>query len=108
MIIVREKNNVRHGYPWVPTDQGPRDPCQVEPDLPEVPLTRKWARRPYPQSRRPQKSSDDLIQIAEDLPGLWRKLLPRSRCDAAKRPEDRGILSVITEGGLPKICNQPR
>jgi hypothetical protein len=21
----------RHGYPWVPTDQGPRDPCQVDP-----------------------------------------------------------------------------
>jgi hypothetical protein len=20
----------RHGYPWVPTDQGPRGPCQVD------------------------------------------------------------------------------
>jgi hypothetical protein len=29
----------RHGNPWVPTDQGPKGPCQVDP-------TCKWARRP--------------------------------------------------------------
>jgi hypothetical protein len=24
-----DRGLVRHGYPWVPTDQGPRGPCQV-------------------------------------------------------------------------------
>jgi hypothetical protein len=48
-------------------------------DLPEVLPTYKWAQRPYPQPQRSWKTSDDLIQIAEDLPGLWGKILPRSR-----------------------------
>jgi hypothetical protein len=26
-----DRGLVRHGYPWVPTDQGPRGPCQVDP-----------------------------------------------------------------------------
>jgi hypothetical protein len=46
---------------------------------------------------------DDLIQIPEDLSGLWRKLLPRSRCDTTNRAEDHGILSVIMEGDLPNL-----
>jgi hypothetical protein len=46
------------------------------PNLREVPPTCKWAQRPYPQSRRPWKTSDDLIQTSEDLPGLWRKFFP--------------------------------
>jgi hypothetical protein len=25
-----DRGLVRHGYPWVPTDQGPGDPCQVD------------------------------------------------------------------------------
>jgi hypothetical protein len=39
--------------------------------------TYKWAPRPYQQPRRPWKTSGDLIQTLEDLPGLWRKLLPQ-------------------------------
>jgi hypothetical protein len=26
-----DRGLVRHGYPWVPIDQGPRGPCQVDP-----------------------------------------------------------------------------
>jgi hypothetical protein len=44
---------------------------------------------------------------AEDLPGLWSKFLPRSRGGAASRSEDHGILSVITEGDLPKSVTDP-
>jgi hypothetical protein len=67
---------------WVP--MGPHRPGSQRslssgPDLPEAMPTCKWARRPYPQSRRPWKTLDDLIQITEDLPGLCSKLLPRSR-----------------------------
>jgi hypothetical protein len=49
------------------------------PDLPEALPTCKWARRPYPQSRRPWKTLYDLIQIADDQLGLRSKLPPRSR-----------------------------
>jgi hypothetical protein len=69
----------------------------------EAPPTYKWAQRPYPQIRRLWKTSDNLIQIPEDLPGLWRKLLPRSRRGTANRSEDREILFVITEGDLPNV-----
>jgi hypothetical protein len=34
------------------------------------------ARRPYLKPRRPRKTSGDLTQTPEDLPGMWRKLLP--------------------------------
>jgi hypothetical protein len=51
----------------------------------KAPPTCKWARRPYPQSRRPWKTSDDLIRTPEDLLSLWRKLLPRLWRDAASR-----------------------
>jgi hypothetical protein len=62
----------RHGYPWVPTDQGSKVPV-------------KWtrpARSPADLQVGPEtlsttlKTSDDLIQIPEDLPGLWHKFLP--------------------------------
>jgi hypothetical protein len=64
---------------WVP--MGPYRPgswrsLSSGPNLSEVPPTCKWARRPYPQPRRPWKISNDLIQTLQDLPGLWRKLLP--------------------------------
>jgi hypothetical protein len=82
---------------------GSRRSLSSGPELPEAPPTYKWVRRPYPQSRRPWKTSDDLIQTPEDQPGLWRKLLPRSRCGAISRSMDRGILSVITKGDLPNM-----
>jgi hypothetical protein len=72
LLSISWKRYVRHGYPLVPTDQGPRGPCQVGP-------TCKWAQRPYPEPRRPWKTLDDLIRTLEDLPGLWRKLLLRLR-----------------------------
>jgi hypothetical protein len=67
---------------WVP--MGPHLPGSQRSlssglDLPEALTTCKWARRPYLQSRRPWKTLDDLIQIADDLPGLRGKLLLRSR-----------------------------
>jgi hypothetical protein len=45
------------------------------PDLSETPPTCKWTQWPYPQPRRPWNTTCDLIQISEDLPGLWRKFL---------------------------------
>jgi hypothetical protein len=67
---------------WVP--MGPHRPGSQRslsngPDQPEVLSTCKWAQRPYPQPWRPWKTSDDLIQTAKDLSGLWGKILPRSR-----------------------------
>jgi hypothetical protein len=98
----------RHGYPWVPTDQGPRCPCQVDPTC----------QKPCQLASGPV----DLIHNPGD-PGRPRTTLSISQttCQAcgaslsldhgggaASRPEDCGILSVITEGDLPKICNRPR
>jgi hypothetical protein len=98
---------VRHGYLWVPTDQGPRGPCQVDP-------TRQ-------KPNRPASGPGDLIHNPGDL-GRSQMTLSRSRmtCQAcgashsldhgggtAGRPEDRGILSVITEGDLPKSVTDP-
>jgi hypothetical protein len=92
---------VRHGYPWVPTDQGPRGPCQVDPTC--------------QKSCRLASGPRDLIHNPGD-PGRSWATLSRSQktcraCrarfsldhggTAASRPEDRGIPSVITEGNLP-------
>jgi hypothetical protein len=60
-----------HGYPWVPTDQGPRGPSSGL-DLPEAPPICKWAWRPYLQPRRPWKTPGDLNQIPEDPLGALR------------------------------------
>jgi hypothetical protein len=91
---------VRHGYLGVPTDQGPRGPCQVDPTC--------------QKSCRPASGLGDLIHNPGD-PGIPWTTLSRSQktrraCGerfslvhgggAASRPEDRGILSVITEGDL--------
>jgi hypothetical protein len=98
----------RHGHPWVPTDQGPRGPCQVDPTC--------------QKPRRPATGPDDLIhntsKIGRPPTTLSRWRTTCQACGAslsldhgsggAGRLEDRGILSVITEGDLPKICNQPR
>jgi hypothetical protein len=93
---------VRHGYPWVPTDQGPRGPYQVD-------LTCQ-------KHCRPASGPGDLIHKTSDL-GRPSMTLSRSTttCQAcgasfsqdhgggaASRAEDRGILFVITEGDLPK------
>jgi hypothetical protein len=72
------KNTISFWETWVP--MGPHRPGSPRslssgPDLPEAPPTCKWAQGPYPQSRQPWKTSDDLIQTPEDLPGLRRKLL---------------------------------
>jgi hypothetical protein len=78
--------------------------------VPEVSV--KWtrpARSPADLQVGPETLStttatlNDLIQITEDLPSLWRKLLPKSQCGAANRSEDHEILSVITEGDLPNL-----
>jgi hypothetical protein len=99
--------SVWHGYPWVPTDQGPRGPCQVD-------LTCQ-------KTSRPASGPADLIRNLGNL-GRPRTTLSRSRATcqacgaslpldhnsgAASRPEDRGILSVITEGDLPKSVTDP-
>jgi hypothetical protein len=98
---------VRHGYPWVPTDQGPKGPCQVDPTC----------QKPCRSANGPE----DLIHNPGD-PGRPWTTLSRSRktcraCGASfsldhsggttSRPEDRGILSVITEGDLPKSVTDP-
>jgi hypothetical protein len=56
----------RHGYPWVPTDQVPGAPCQVDPTslssadlqvgpetLSTISVTLEDLGRPYPDSRKP-------------------------------------------------------
>jgi hypothetical protein len=98
----------RHGYPWVPTDQGTGGPYQVDPTC--------------QKSNRPASGPSDLIHDPDDL-GRPRTTLSISQktyqaCGAshsldhgggsASRPKDHRILSVITEGDLPKICNRPR
>jgi hypothetical protein len=67
---------------WIPMGPhrlGSQRSLSSGPDLPEALPTCKWARRPYPQSRRPWKISDDLIQIVDDMLGLRGKPLLRSR-----------------------------
>jgi hypothetical protein len=70
---------------WVPMGPhrtGSQRSLSSGPDLSEALPTCKWARRPYSQSRRSWKTTDGHIQITDDLPGLWSKLLLRSwrRC----------------------------
>jgi hypothetical protein len=95
---------------WVP--MGPHRPGSQRspssgPDLPEALSNCKWAQRSYPQSRRPRKTLDDLIQIAEDLPGFGARFSLDHGGGAASRFEDCRILSVITEGDLPKSVTDP-
>jgi hypothetical protein len=102
-----DRRLVRHGYPWVPTDHGPRGPCQVDPTC--------------QNPSRPASGSLDLIHSSSDL-RRPRATLSRSRATcqacgaslpldhgggAASRPEDHGIISVITEGDLPKSVTDP-
>jgi hypothetical protein len=93
----------RHGYPWVPIDQGPRGLYQVDPTC----------QKPH----RPASGPIDLIHNPEDL-GRYQKTLSRSqrirrawstrratrsRPDAASRSADREILLVIKANGLPNL-----
>jgi hypothetical protein len=43
----------RHEYSWVPTDQSPRGPCQVDPT--------------YQKPRRPTSGPEDLIHISTTM-----------------------------------------
>jgi hypothetical protein len=98
-----DRGLVRHGYPWVPTDQGPRGPYQVDSTCQKF--------------NRPASGPGDLIRSPGDLGRPW-TTLSRSRAtcqacgaslpldhggSAACRPEDRGILSVIMEGDFPNL-----
>jgi hypothetical protein len=98
---------VRHGYPWVPTDQGPRGSCQVDPTC--------------QKTSRPASGPGELIRSPGEL-GRPQTTLSRLRATcqacgaslpldhgggATSRPEDRGILSVITEDDLPKSVTDP-
>jgi hypothetical protein len=102
-----DRGLVRHGYPWVPTNQGPRRSCQVDPTCQKF--------------NRPASGPGDLIHSLSDL-GRSQTTLSKSRatcqtCGAslsldhgggtASRPKDREILSVITEGNLPKFVTDP-
>jgi hypothetical protein len=86
-----------------PHRTGSRRSLSSRPDLLEAPPTCKWAQRPFPQFWRPQTTSSELIWTPEDLLGLWRKLPLDRGGGTASRSEDRGILSVITEGDLPNL-----
>jgi hypothetical protein len=102
-----DRGLVRHGYPWDPTDQGPRGPRQVDPTC----------QKPCRTASGPR----DLIHNPGD-PGRPWTILSRSQktcraCGArfsldygggaASRFEDCRILSVITEGDLPKSVTDP-
>jgi hypothetical protein len=93
----------RHGYPWVPTEQGPGGPCQVDPTC--------------QKPRRPASGPGDLILNPGDLgrpqatlSRLWKtcracgaSFSPESRCGAASRSVDRGIPFVIMKDDLPNL-----
>jgi hypothetical protein len=78
---------------WTRTARSPAD-LQVDPNtLSTIPVTLEDLRRLHPDSGRPA--------------GLVAQASPLDRGGGtASRSEDRGILSVITEGFL--ICNRPR
>jgi hypothetical protein len=102
-----DRGLVRHGYPRVPTDQGPNGPCQVD-------LT---CQKPC----RPASGPKDLIHNPDDLGRPWTTLSrPRKTCwacgtsfsldhygDTTSRSMDRGIFSVIMEEDLPKSITDP-
>jgi hypothetical protein len=71
--------------------------------MPKAKSTCKWVRRPNPRFQRPRKTFGDLIQIAGDLLGLQGKFPLRSRRRRHQQPEDREILSVITEDDFPTL-----
>jgi hypothetical protein len=82
----------RHGYPWVPTDQGPRGPCHVDPT--------------GQKARRPANAPGDLIHNPDDLGRprttssrlrkTWRacgaSFSQRSLCGTASMSEARDLL----------------
>jgi hypothetical protein len=102
-----DRGLVRHGYPWVSTDQGPRGPSQVDPTC----------QKPYLPTSGPR----DLIHNPGDPRRPWttwsRSQKTSQTCGAsfsldhgggtASRSEDHGILSVIMEGDLPKFVTDP-
>jgi hypothetical protein len=93
----------RHGYPWVPTDQGPGGPCQVDPTCQKPHL--------------PASEPEDLIHNPGDLGRPWAtlsrsretcracgaSLSPRSRHGATSKSAYRGIHPVITKDDLPNL-----
>jgi hypothetical protein len=93
----------RHGYLWVPTDQGPKGICQVDPTC----------QKPH----RPANRLEDLIHNPGGLVRLQETLSrPRrarraggasfsfsSRLGAVSRSADRGIYPVNTEDDLPNL-----
>jgi hypothetical protein len=93
----------RHGYPWIPTDQGPRGPCQVDP-------TCQKTHRPVSGSRdlihnpgglgRPRATSSRSWKTCQ---ACGTSFSPRSRRGAANRFVDRGIRPVITEYDLANL-----
>jgi hypothetical protein len=87
----------RHGYPWVPTDQGPGGPCQVDPMCQK--LDRDLIHNPDDLGRPRTTSS----RLGKTCRACGASFSPRSRCGAASRYEDRGSLSVIIEGNLPNL-----
>jgi hypothetical protein len=93
----------RHGYPWVPTDQGPRGPCQVDP-------TCQKPRQPASGPRDLIHDPDDLgrsqatsSRLRETCRACGASFSPRSQHDASGRSVDCGICSVITEDDLPNM-----
>jgi hypothetical protein len=93
----------RHGYPWVPTDQGPRGPCQVDPTCqkPRRPASGPGDLIHNPGDlRRPRTSSSRLQKTCR---ACGASFSPISRCGAASWSENCRILSVITKGNLPNL-----
>jgi hypothetical protein len=93
----------RHGYTWVPTDQGPGGPCQVDP-------TCQKPRRPASGPRDLIHNPDDLgrprttsSRLQKTCRACGASFSPRSQCGAASRSEDHGFPSVIMEGNLPNL-----
>jgi hypothetical protein len=99
----RDTVSKRHGYPWVPTDQVPGGPYQVD-------LTCQKPHRPASGPGDLIRNPDDLGRPQATLSESWKTYLacgvsfsPRSRHGATSRSTDHGIHPVITEDDLPNL-----
>jgi hypothetical protein len=88
----RRSGLVRHGYPWVPTDQGLRGPCRVDPTC--------------QKSCRPASGPGDLIHNPSDPGRPWTtlsRLQKTCRACGARFSLDHGGAAAID----PRIAGSP-
>jgi hypothetical protein len=93
----------RHGYPWVPTDQGPGSPCQVDPTYQKL---QRLANEPGDLTHNPcdlGRLQATLSRSRKTCRACGASFSPKSWHDDASRSTDRRIHHVITEDDLPNL-----